>query len=164
MECPKTSLVTCVTLVLWIGNETLRKLRTLWECPLGVPIVWRPIESRQFIGWWHGWHHQCSYVTSLYWRTRHLLLRFLCQKGPCRQRNELGSKRSVSFPIQRTRVMRVTRDVLFHRFTQCCVSEDALGTIYQTRQAKSAADYEPDSGLVQADKTWEPGAMSRSKL
>ncbi len=54
-------------------------------------------------------------VVRSYWRTRHPLLRFLCRKEPCRQRVELGSKRSVSFPIQRTRVTRVTRDVLFHR-------------------------------------------------
>ncbi len=54
-------------------------------------------------------------VVRSYWRTRHPLLRFLCRKEPCRQREELGSKRSVSFPIQRTRVTRVTRDVLFHR-------------------------------------------------
>ncbi len=59
-----------------------------------------------------------NHVVSLYCRTRHPLLRFLCRKELCRQREELGSKRSVSFPIQRTRVMRVTRDVLFHRFTR----------------------------------------------
>ncbi len=34
---------------------------------------------------------------------------FSAEKEPCRQREELGSERSVSFPIQRTRVMRVTR-------------------------------------------------------
>ncbi len=44
-----------------------------------------------------------NHVVSLYWRTRHPLLRFLCRKELCRQREELGSKRSVSFPIQRTR-------------------------------------------------------------
>ncbi len=59
-------------------------------------------------------------VVSLYWRMRHPLLRFLCRKEPCRQREELGSKRSVSFPIQRTRVTRVTRDVLYHRFSRRC--------------------------------------------
>ncbi len=58
-----------------------------------------------------------THFVSLYRRTRHLLLRFLCWKEPYRQREELGSKRSVSFPIQQTRVTRVTRDVLFHRFT-----------------------------------------------
>ncbi len=61
-----------------------------------------------------------NHVVSLYWRTRHPLLRFLCRKEPCRQREELGSKRSVSFPIQRTRVTRVTQDVLYHRFTRRC--------------------------------------------
>ncbi len=50
-------------------------------------------------------------VVRSYWRTRHPLLRFLCRKEPCRQREELGSKN----PIQRTRVTRVTWDVLFHR-------------------------------------------------
>ncbi len=52
-------------------------------------------------------------VASLYRRTCHLLLRFLCRKGPCRQREELGSKCSISFPIQRTRDMQVTRNFLF---------------------------------------------------
>ncbi len=50
----------------------------LWGRPVGVPIVWSPIESRRFIGWWRGCRHRRSYVASLYWRTRHLLLRFLC--------------------------------------------------------------------------------------
>ncbi len=72
-------------------------------------------------------------------RTRHLLLRFLCRKRTCQQRKELGSKRSVSFPIQWTRVTRVTRDVLFHRFTRRCISFHALGTMYQIHQAKNAA-------------------------
>ncbi len=51
-----------------------------------------------------------------------LFLRFLCRKGLCRQRQELGSKCNISFPIQRTRVTRVTRDVLFHRFTRRCLA------------------------------------------
>ncbi len=46
----KTSRVTRVTLVLWIGNETLRSL-PLWE-RLRVTESWTHIESRQFIGWW----------------------------------------------------------------------------------------------------------------
>ncbi len=72
-----------------------------------MPINWQMARCRP-------WR---THIVSLYLRTRHLLLRFLCRKEPCRQREELGSKRSVSFPIQRTRVTRVTRDVLFHRFT-----------------------------------------------
>ncbi len=82
--------------------------------PLGVPIVWSPYRITP-IHWlmvrrcpWR------TYVVSLYWRTRHLLL---SRKEPCRQREELGRKCCVSFPIQRTRVTRVTRDVLYHRFT-----------------------------------------------
>ncbi len=35
------------------------------------------IELCQLIGWWRRCRHQCSYVASLYWWTRHLLLRFL---------------------------------------------------------------------------------------
>ncbi len=35
------------------------------------------IESRQFIGWWRGCHPRRSCIVSLYWRTHHLLLRFL---------------------------------------------------------------------------------------
>ncbi len=69
------------------------------------PIHWLMVRRRLW----------CNDVVRSYWRTRHPLLRFLCRKKPCRQREELGSKRSVSFPIQRTRVTRVTRDVLFHR-------------------------------------------------
>ncbi len=113
-----TSRVTHVTLVLWIGNETLRSL-PLWE-RLRVTESWTHIESRQFIGWWrdavsgHTGERRNDVVRS-YWRTRHPLLRFLCRKESCRQREKLGSERSVSFPIQRTRVTWVTRDVLFHR-------------------------------------------------
>ncbi len=49
-KCPyKSSRVTCVTLVLWVGNETLR-----WPLRerLRVTESWTHIESRQFIGWW----------------------------------------------------------------------------------------------------------------
>ncbi len=109
----KTSRVTRVTLVLWIGNETLRSF-TLRERPLR-NRVWNPYRIMP-IHWLMArrrlWRND---VVRSYWRTRHPLLRFLCRKEPCRQREELGSKRSVSFPIQRTRVTRVTRDVLFHR-------------------------------------------------
>ncbi len=108
----ETSRVTCVTLVLWVGNETLRwtlrerPLRTESENPYRItPIHWLMARRRL-------WRND---VVRSYWRTRHPLLRFLCRKESCRQREELGSKRSVSFPTQRTRVTQVTRDVLFHR-------------------------------------------------
>ncbi len=110
---------------------------TVWERPWACRLSEAHIGLRQLIGWWRE-SHPCHVVT-LYWRTCHLLLRFLCWKDSCRQHEELGSKCSVSFPIQRTRVMRVTRDVLYQRFTKRCVSFHALGTIYQTRQAKNAA-------------------------
>ncbi len=109
----KTSRVTRVTLVLWIGNETLRRFYAS-----GMPTAWASLNAYRItpIHWLmarrHLWRND---VVRSYWRTRHPLLRFLCRKEPCRQREELGSIRSVSFPIQRTRVMRVTRDVLFHR-------------------------------------------------
>ncbi len=96
----KTSWVTRITLVLWIGNETLHKLSCFGNASRYADCL-KPIYN--LIHW-------------LMARTRHLLLRFLCRKRTCRQRKELGSKRSVSFPIQWTRVTRVTRDVLFHRF------------------------------------------------
>ncbi len=112
----KTSRVTRVTLVLWIGNETLHELSRFGNA-FCVTIVWSPYRITP-IHWLMArrrpWR---THVVSLYRRTRHLLLRFLCRKEPCRQREELGSKRSVSFPIQRTRVTQVTREVLFHRFT-----------------------------------------------
>ncbi len=98
-------------LVLWIGNETLRSLalrigNAFRVSPYRItPIHWLMARCRL-------WRND---VVRSYWRTRHPLLRFLCRKEPCRQREELGSERSVSFPIQRTRVTRVTRDVLFHR-------------------------------------------------
>ncbi len=109
----KTSRVTRVTLVLWIGNEMLRSFYASGTPPRDrvlnpyriTPIHWLMARRRL-------WRND---VVRSYWRTRHPLLRFLCRKEPCRQREELGSKRSVSFPIQRTRVTRVTRDVLFHR-------------------------------------------------
>ncbi len=115
----KTSRVTRISLVLWIGNETLRVSRfgnascvtDVWSLYRITAIHWLMARRRP-------WRH---HVVSSYWRTRHPLLRFLCRKELCRQREELGSKRSVSFPIQRTRVTRVTRDVLYHRFTQHCV-------------------------------------------
>ncbi len=72
-----------------------------------MPIHWLMVRCRP-------WR---IHVVSLHRRTRRPLLRFLCRKEPCRQHEELGSKRSVSFPIQITSVTRVTRDVLFHRFT-----------------------------------------------
>ncbi len=78
----RTSLVTRGTFVLWIGNETLHKAYTLWERPWACRLSETHIESCQFFGWWCGCHPRRSHVVSLYWRTRHLLLRFLCQKGP----------------------------------------------------------------------------------
>ncbi len=94
----KTSRVTRVTLVLWIGNETLRASRfgnascvtNVWSPYRITPIHW-------LMAWCRLWR---NHVVSLYWRMRHPLLRFLCRKEPCRQREELGSIRSVSFPIQ----------------------------------------------------------------
>ncbi len=90
---------------------------TLWERLLRDPMSEALIEIMPI----HWLMARCrpwrTHIVSLYCRTRHPLLRFLCRKESCRQREELGSKRSVSFPIQRTRVTWVTRDVLFHRFT-----------------------------------------------
>ncbi len=136
----ETSRVTRVTLVLLIGNETLREmLFTLWEASC-VTDVWSPYRITP-IHWLMARRRPWRiHVVSLYWRTRHPLLRFLCRKEPCRQSEELGSERSVSFPIKRTRVTRVTRDVLYHRFTYAVWKAlHTLGTIYQTRQAKNAA-------------------------
>ncbi len=105
-------------------------------------------------------------------------LQISLSKGPCRQREELGSKRSVPFPIQRTRVMRVTRDVLFHRFTQLGLASSPEGLMEapfelkrfgndytKTRTAKKLPYLaKQHTWPVQADrKTWEPGAVSRSK-
>ncbi len=109
----RTSRVTHVTLVLWVGNETLRSFHAL-----GTPSAWPSLSPYRItpIHWLMArrrlWRND---VVRSYWRTRHPLLRFLCRKEPCRQREKLGSERSVSFPIQRTRVTWVTRDVLFHR-------------------------------------------------
>ncbi len=91
--------------------------------PPGVLIVWSPYRItpiHRLMARHRPWR---THVISLYWRTRHLLLRFLCRKEPCRQREELGSKHSV----------------LYHRFTYAAWPFHALGTIYQTRQAKNAA-------------------------
>ncbi len=159
----KTSRVTRVTLVLWIGNETLRwthrerPLRDRCLNPYRItPIHWLMARRRL-------WR---NHVVSSYWRTRHPLLRFLCRKEPCRQREELGSECSVSFPIQRTRVTRVTRDALFHRWTQRCV--ERIGNDIPNTPSWSAAYlvqwWTNNIRSVQTDKTWEPGAVSTSRL
>ncbi len=65
--------------------------------PLGVPIVWNPYRIMP-IHWLMAWMPPSTFSRRiLYWRMRHLLLRFLCRNGPCRKREELGSKCSVSF-------------------------------------------------------------------
>ncbi len=78
----KTSRVTRMLLDLWIGNETLCKLRCFgnarWVCRLSEALI----ESRQFIGWWCGCRHRHSYVASLYWRMRHLVPLFR-EQGLC---------------------------------------------------------------------------------
>ncbi len=51
-NCLRTSRVTRVTLVLWIGNEALRELLTLWERIWACRLSEALIESHQFIGWW----------------------------------------------------------------------------------------------------------------
>ncbi len=51
-ELLETSRVTRVTLVLWIGNETLRSFSFTHRERLPRDRVWAHIESRQFIGWW----------------------------------------------------------------------------------------------------------------
>ncbi len=107
----KTFRVTRVTLVLLIGNETLREALHALGTPSGVPIVWSPYRITPIHWLMVRRRPWCTHAVSIYRRTRHLLLRFLCRKEPCRQREELGSERSVSFPIKRTRVTRVTRDV-----------------------------------------------------
>ncbi len=113
----KMSWVTRVTLVLLKGNEMLRESSSRFGNAFCVTDVWSPYRITP-INWLmvrrRPWR---THVVSLYRRMRHLLLRFLCRKEPCRQREELGSERSVSFPIKRTRVTWVTRDVLYHRFT-----------------------------------------------
>ncbi len=149
----KTSWVTRITLVLWIGNETLHKLSFFGTASRYADCL-KPIYN--LIHW-------------LMARTCHLLLRFLCRKRTCQQRKELGSKRSVSFPIQWTRVTRVTRDVLFHRFTRRCISFHVWETMYQIHQAKTLPYLarlrtRQHARPVQTDRTWEPGAVSRSKL
>ncbi len=47
----KTSRVTYVTHVLWVGNEILRSFKQ-WEHPQVRQLSEAIIESRQFIGWW----------------------------------------------------------------------------------------------------------------
>ncbi len=143
----KMSRVTWIILVLWIGNDTLHKPRSFvnisllnipcmivyvtnnkepWtlknlERPLGVPIVWSPYRITA-IHWLMARMASSTFLRCLIIpRTCHLLLKFLCRKGPCLHHEELGSKRSISFPIERTRVTRVTQDVFYHRFTQRCV-------------------------------------------
>ncbi len=113
--CQKTSRVTRVTLVLLIGNETLRESSSRFgNCvhalPSVCPIVWSPYRITS-IHWLmvrrRSWR---THVASLYGRI--YSSDFSAEKIP------IGSVRSlVSLPIKRTRVTRVTQDVLYHRFT-----------------------------------------------
>lgn len=80
-----------------------------WECPLG------------------GANLKLYEITPIYWPMAGVLLHSpnnserainssdSLPKKPLRQLKELGSKHSISFLIQGTWVMRVTRDVSFHR-------------------------------------------------
>ncbi len=132
-----SSRVTRITFVLWIGNETLRASRfgnascvtDVWSPYRITPIHWLMVRRRP-------WR---THVVSLYWWSRHLLLRFLCRKEPCRQHEEFGSERSASFPIKRTRVTRVTETFSIIGSLTLREALYALGTIDQTRQAKNAA-------------------------
>ncbi len=71
------SLDNSIIMFSFIGNSTLRELFTLWECLLRdrclnpyriTPIHWLMARRRL-------WR---NHVVSLYWRTRHTLVRFLC--------------------------------------------------------------------------------------
>ncbi len=103
----------------------LNRERDALGTALGVSIVWNPYRITP-IHWLMAWMPSSAFL-------RRLLILANAQsapcpwKGPCRQREELGSKRSISFPIQRTRVTRVTQDVLFNRFIQCCVKLRRFG-------------------------------------
>ncbi len=149
-----------VTLVLWIGNETLRKAYTIWEWPSAWRLSETRIESCQFNGWWRGSHPQRSHV-SYNGECTICFSDFSAKEGPCRQREELGSKCSVSFPIQRTRVTQVTQDILFHRFTRHCVK---LTRFENYIPLPGPITNQKHTRLVQTDRTWEHGAVSRSKL
>ncbi len=106
----RTSRVTRVTLVLWIGNETLRLLPSSSRCRQG-SFRQRNLRS--------GWRvRQYDLTTSLRQRRRRAISQWI---GVILYGLRLGHaegvpeafQRSVSFPIQRTRVTRVTRDVFF---------------------------------------------------
>ncbi len=56
----------------------LLKAYTHWECPWACGLSENRIELRQLIGGWRGCRPRLSHFISLYWRTCHLLLRFLC--------------------------------------------------------------------------------------
>ncbi len=72
-------------------------------------------------------------VVRSYWRTRHPLLRFLCRKEPCRQREELGSKRSVSFPIQ-IKSNQIKSLLLSHHHSTSALVSEILMSVLQTVQ------------------------------
>ncbi len=86
--------------------------------PPAWPISEAPIESRQFIGWWR------NAISDAITSSAYTGERAIHSSDFSAEKNSVGSVRSLAanaaFPIQRTRVMRVTRDVLYHRFTQRC--------------------------------------------
>ncbi len=109
----RTSWVTRVTLVLWIGNETLRSLPSSSRCRQG-SFRQRNLRS--------GWRvRQYELTTWLRQRRRRAISQWIGMilygfRHRSRSGNSRCVQRSVLFPIQRTRVTRVTRDVLSRHF------------------------------------------------
>ncbi len=105
----RTSRVTCVTLVLWVGNETLRLLPSSSRCRQD-SFRQRNLRS--------GWRvRQYDLTTSLRQRRRRAISQWIGVilygfSDSVRSGRSRSVQRSVSFPTQRTRVTQVTRDVL----------------------------------------------------
>ncbi len=104
----RTSRVTCVTLVLWVGNETLRLLPSSSRCRQD-SFRQRNLRS--------GWRvRQYDLTTSLRQRRRRAISQWIGVilygfSDSVRSGRSRSVQRSVSFPTQRTRVTQVTRDV-----------------------------------------------------
>ncbi len=133
----RTSRVTCVTLVLWVGNETLRLLPSSSRCRQD-SFRQRNLRS--------GWRvRQYDLMTSLRQRRRRAISQWIGVilygfSDSVRSGRSRSVQRSVSFPTQRTRVTQVTRDVY--------ISELRAGTCRGGAWAPAPLPHDGQSALL----------------
>ncbi len=74
-NAPDVVITTCQLVSMNVPGGLERSIRCFGNTSCMCWLSEALIESRQFIRWLHRWR---PYIASLYWRTRHLLLRFIC--------------------------------------------------------------------------------------